>query len=301
MSDNTPFGFGRFVPGFDFLQNLAKNSAAGMPAMPSMPGMSSWVAPTVSEEELEKRIEELKAVQFWLDQNSRALTATVQALEVQKMTLATLKGMNVAMGDLASAFAPKPAAADAPAPAPRPAAAPAPASAPAQHAPHRDAEDAAGPDADAQADAAADADQPAGVVDPMQWWTALGTQFQQIAANALKDVAQHQGAFDATRDMAAEAVKTATGMASHLAAQGLQGVQEATLRAGTAPAADAPKAATKRRAPAKAAGKTTGKGAAAKAAPKKAPAKAATKSAARKPAPTPAPARAAGGRSRTAR
>ena len=295
MSDNTPFGFGRFVPGFDFLQNLAKNSAAGMPAMPSMPGMSSWVAPTVSEEELEKRIEELKAVQFWLDRNSRALTATVQALEVQKMTLATLKGMNVAMGDLASAFTPKPAAA-ADAPAPRPAAAPAPA--PAQHAPHRAAEDAAGPDADAQADAAADAGQPAGVVDPMQWWTALGTQFQQIAANALKDVAQHQGAFDATRDMAAEAVKSATDMASHLAAQGLQGVQEATRRAASAaPAADASKAATKRRAPAKKAGKGT----AAKAPAKKAPAKAATPSTARKPAPAPAPARAASGRSRTAR
>ncbi len=293
MSDNTPFGFGRFVPGFDFLQNLAKNSAAGMPAMPSMPGMSSWVAPTVSEEELEKRIEELKAVQFWLDQNSRALTATVQALEVQKMTLATLKGMNVAMGDLASAFTPKPAAA-ADAPAPRPAAAPAPA----QHVPHRAAEDAAGPDADEQADAAADADQPAGVVDPMQWWTALGTQFQQIAANALKDVAQHQGAFDATRDMAAEAVKSATDMASHLAAQGLQGVQEATRRAASAaPAADASKAATKRRVPAKKAGKGT----AAKAPAKKAPAKAATSSAARKPAPAPAPARTASGRSRTAR
>jgi len=50
MSDTSPFGFGRFVPGFDFLQNLAKGSAAGMPSM------SHWVAPTVSVEELEKRI-----------------------------------------------------------------------------------------------------------------------------------------------------------------------------------------------------------------------------------------------------
>jgi hypothetical protein len=39
----------------------------------------------------EKRIEELKAVHFWLEANSKALGATVQALEVQKMTLATLK------------------------------------------------------------------------------------------------------------------------------------------------------------------------------------------------------------------
>ena len=58
-------------------------------------------APTMSVEELDKRIQELKAVQFWLEQNARAITATVvQALEVQKMTPATLQGMNVAMGDM---------------------------------------------------------------------------------------------------------------------------------------------------------------------------------------------------------
>ena len=42
-SDNTPFGFGRFVPGFDFLQNLAKGAATGVS---SMPGLTNWVAPT---------------------------------------------------------------------------------------------------------------------------------------------------------------------------------------------------------------------------------------------------------------
>lgn len=44
MSDHTPFGFGKFIPGFDFLQNLTKggNPTAGMPSM------SHWVAPTVS-------------------------------------------------------------------------------------------------------------------------------------------------------------------------------------------------------------------------------------------------------------
>ena len=55
-------------------------------------------------EELDKRIDELKAVQFWLDQNAMALKATIQALEVQKMTLATLKGMNFNFGDVANAF-----------------------------------------------------------------------------------------------------------------------------------------------------------------------------------------------------
>ena len=69
-----------------------------------MPNLSNWVAPTINVEELEKRVEELKAVQFWLEQNSRDFAATIQALEVQKMTLATLEGMNFSMGDLANAF-----------------------------------------------------------------------------------------------------------------------------------------------------------------------------------------------------
>ena len=62
------------------------------------------MAPTVSIEEVDKRITELKAVQFWLEQNGRALAATIQALEVQRMTLSTLKGMNVSMSELAKSF-----------------------------------------------------------------------------------------------------------------------------------------------------------------------------------------------------
>ncbi|MDA8456032.1 hypothetical protein M4R22_14770 [Acidovorax sp. GBBC 3334] len=224
--DTSPFGFGRFVPGFDFLQNLAKGASAGMPQMPSLSG---WVAPTISVEELEKRIEELKAVQFWLDQNSRALTATVQALEVQKMTLATLQGMNVAMGDLASAFTPRAAEASA-------AAAPPAASQAARPDPFARARSAAAPEAAAPAPTpapapaeapAADAAPPAaapGVIDPMQWWTALTGQFQQIAANAMSD-ASKLPAVNATQGLAAEALKSATDIATQLAAQGMQGMQ----------------------------------------------------------------------------
>jgi hypothetical protein len=101
MSDSPNFGFGKFVPGFDFLQNLAKGATQNIPQMPNL---GNWVAPTLNVEELDKRIDELKAVQFWLDQNAMALKATIQALEVQKMTLATLKGMNFNMGDIANAF-----------------------------------------------------------------------------------------------------------------------------------------------------------------------------------------------------
>ena len=99
MSDAKAFGFGQFIPGYDFLQQLTQASQGS-----SLPPFSSWVAPTVSVEEIDKRIEELKAVQFWLEQNNRALSATVQALQVQKMTLSTLKGMNVNLTDFAQAF-----------------------------------------------------------------------------------------------------------------------------------------------------------------------------------------------------
>ncbi len=87
MSDPSAFGFGQFVPGFDFLQNLSKTaSPAQAAAAASMPGIGNWVAPTLSIEDIDKRIQELKSVLFWLEQNTTALKATIQAMEVQKMT-----------------------------------------------------------------------------------------------------------------------------------------------------------------------------------------------------------------------
>ncbi len=223
-ADNSSFaGFGKLVPGFDFLQNLAKQAAgSAAQSIPQLPNLGNWVAPTLNVEELDKRIQELKAVQFWLDQNAAALKATIQALEVQKMTLATLKGMNFNMGDVANAFKLKVAdtvaggvqkvadkaksfsglevpettfgadKAEAKAPADKPK-----------------------PQAAAAAEPAA-----AGVVDPMQWWGALTQQFQTIAADAMKDVARKTvidtGKNMAT-DMAKDALNTATGMAKNMA------------------------------------------------------------------------------------
>ena len=261
MSDSTPFGFGRFVPGFDFLQNLAKGAAAGMP---TMPGLSGWVAPTVSVDELDKRIQDLKAVQFWLEQNARALAATVQALEVQKMTLATLQDMNVAMGDLAASFGAaagqdkeRPAARAAEPPSafpftspPTPTPAPAPAPAPEAPSPANDAS--AARSSRTPPDDEAPPEQTKGAADPMQWWGALTSQFQQIAAHALRDAGTHQAAFDATREMASGALKTASSMATQMAAQGMHGMRAAAQAAGAAPAAT----------PAPAAGKPSTKAAA---------------------------------------
>src|SRR5207247_10174868 len=85
--------FTKLVPGFDFLQGLVKNAGA------ALPNMGQWIAPTLNPQELEKRIDELRTVQFWLEQNARMLGATIQALEVQRMTLSTLKTMNVQMED----------------------------------------------------------------------------------------------------------------------------------------------------------------------------------------------------------
>ena len=209
MSEPSAFGFGQFVPGFDFLQNLSKTASQAQPAAAAgMPGMASWVAPTLNIEDIDKRIQELKSVLFWLEQNTTALKATIQAMEVQKMTLTTLQSMNVSMADLAKAFTVKPpvtepaAAAAEAAPAPGATAGSAPAPRPSLFTPkaapqtqpvsEAQAGTATPPEAAEPASASADATateagKPA--VDPMQWWGALTQQFQGIAAAALKDVA----------------------------------------------------------------------------------------------------------------
>ena len=216
MSDSSPFGFGRFVPGFDFLQKLSEGAAAGMPTMPPL---ASWVAPTMSVEEIDQRIRELKTVQFWLEQNARALTATVQALEVQRMTLATLQGMNVAMKDMASgAFQ---AAAE----------------------PKKEKAQATG---DAAKDEPREAPA-AQVADPLQWWGALTQQFQQIASKAMGDAGAQEQALKATREMTSGALKAAGEMASSFVpkAAGGEAAQPAAARK-KAPAGKAPARKTKR-------------------------------------------------------
>ncbi|PIT80303.1 PhaM family polyhydroxyalkanoate granule multifunctional regulatory protein [Limnohabitans sp. 15K] len=213
MSEPSAFGFGQFVPGFDFLQNLSKTSAQAQPAAAAgMPGMASWVAPTLSIEDIDKRIQELKSVLFWLEQNTTALKATIQAMEVQKMTLSTLQTMNVSMADLAKAFTAKaPGSTSAPSPAPEPqAAAPqpvapkvAPEPEPVQSAPDQ-------PEPPSAGSASA---KPA--VDPMQWWGALTQQFQNIAAAAVKDVAAEA----LKTGMTAKGASTAAGSAKSPAAK----------------------------------------------------------------------------------
>ena len=192
--------FAKLVPGFDFLQGLVKNAGA------ALPNIGQWIAPTLNPEELEKRIGELRTVQFWLEQNARMLGATIQALEVQRMTLSTLKTMNVQMGDLRDSLQIRLPTGTATAP----------------------------PTDDAAANAAAERAQPVarkaaksaaskpatgpGAVDPLQWWGALTKQFSQLAANAMKE-----SATDAAKSLAGNVMKQSLDAASQTLKKAMPG------------------------------------------------------------------------------
>jgi hypothetical protein len=134
MSETSPNLFAN-LPGFDFLKSLSSAQTASL---------NPWLKPTLDPEELDQRIQELKTVQFWLEQNAKALAASIQALEVQRMTLATLKQMNVDWTQTTQ------------------------------------------PEADEASKASASP-----VKDPMQMWTALASQFGQIAQKSMSDMQRH--------------------------------------------------------------------------------------------------------------
>ena len=176
MHDGSGFDFTQFVPGFDFLKNMGTGGGAASAASPA------WVAPTLDPAELDKRIQELKTVHFWLDQNTKAVSATIQALEVQRMTLSALQNMNVSFGEMADALKIKPSTGqDSYAP-----------QAKAPSASSNRAKTTAKPSrASGKASAAKSTASQAAGVDPSQWWGALTQQFQNIAQTAMHDMAKN--------------------------------------------------------------------------------------------------------------
>ena len=152
MTDSNAFDFTKFVPGFEFLKNLTPHAPA------TSTGAPGWVAPTLDPKEIDKRIQELKTVQFWLEQNAKGIAATIQAREVQRMTLSTLQNMNVSFQDMAESLKIKPTANAEPAQEEKP-----------------------------QAKSAAKDNK----IDPSQWWGALTEQFQHIATHAMQDMTHH--------------------------------------------------------------------------------------------------------------
>lgn len=160
----------------DFVKNLW-----GSMSVPGM-GVPGITAPTMSVEELDKKISDLKAVEAWLNLNTSMLRGSIQALEVQRGTIATLKSMGASLAaaitqpgasekslfesvPYASAFFQQAAPA---APAPEPTPAPAPAPEPAAAAP-----------SDAGSQAAAQ------LGNPGAWWNLLQDQFKQAVSTAM--------------------------------------------------------------------------------------------------------------------
>ena len=227
------------LPGFGAItetMELVRNMWGGMSA-PGV-GIPGMVMPTLSVEEINKQISDLKAVESWLTLNMNMLRGTIQALEVQSATISTLRSM----GETLSA-AVKPAA-----PAPAPSAGfsfpfgaaapadvkPAPAAAPfaAAPAPAPPAAPAAAPEP-----APAATDNAAPLANPAVWWNMLQDQFKQAVSTALTPEAG-SGSSKAGKKSASGTVGKAGGSS--------EGESDAVLKKPTrSPARPATKSATK--------------------------------------------------------
>lgn len=86
-----PLNVGNLLDTVDFVKNAW--SAFGVP---------SSLAPTTDIDELDRRISDLKAVEQWLAMNLNLLKTSVQALEIQRGTIATLKAYGSMIGAPAS-------------------------------------------------------------------------------------------------------------------------------------------------------------------------------------------------------
>ncbi len=159
---------------------------AGLPGIPNPANLASMamrlpqqlpnmVAPTFDVNELDKRIADLRAVEQWLELNASMLRTTIQTLEVQRATIATLKGISGAMLAPLTKAPPKAeglasgmssfAAPPVPQPEPMPSAKKAARKRPKSKAPHPPTV----------------ADAP---LNPTAWWNTLQDQFTKIAATA---------------------------------------------------------------------------------------------------------------------
>jgi len=174
--------------GFDLVKKVW--GVTGLPTLPTPTSMAqfatrlpqtlpSMIAPTLDVEELDKRIADLRAVEQWLNLNLSMLRTTVQSLEVQRNTIATLKSFGGAMlsaGPAQATAAPASSANwpyGAGQPMPHVAALAAAAGPPAASPRKR-----RGPRAAAAAAAAALP------LNPTAWWNTLQEQFTKIAATA---------------------------------------------------------------------------------------------------------------------
>jgi hypothetical protein len=154
-----------------------------------LPGM---VTPTVSVDELDKKIKDLKTVESWLNVNMNMLRGTIQALEVQRATIATLKSMGESFAQQmntasdAAGFAAAPEAAKSNTAWPMPAQAAEPAKAAAKEPEPAKVEPAAKATA-AKAVGADKAETAAPFANPAAWWGLLQDQFKQAVSTATEN------------------------------------------------------------------------------------------------------------------
>jgi hypothetical protein len=188
------------VPGMTDTLDFVKNLWGNM----NVPGVTG---PSLSTDELDKRISDLKAVEAWLNMNLTMLRGTIQALEVQRGTIATLKSMGASMAQAMS----QPGAGGAGAnpfqaffnpPAGAPAAMPQPPGQPPQA---TQPQQAAQPQQPAGAEAPPAGELPPGVASmpaAVAWWNLLQDQFKQAVASTMSPEAM-AGAAAMAQDAAA--------------------------------------------------------------------------------------------------
>ena len=218
----------------DFVKNLwGSMSVPGI----SIPGMT---APTLSVDDLDKKIADLKAVESWLNLNLSMLRGTIQALEVQRGTIATLKSMGAALSNAvkqpganeksvlaaapyASAFFSQPAIEPVAKMEPKPAPMPAVTAAPA-------------PDPVAPA-----------MANPAAWWNMLQDQFKSAVTTAMAS-----DAMAGASAMAKDAGSKLTAAGAESAAKLGKAMAQAAVKPSVKPAVKAPPAKlARKRAPAK--------------------------------------------------
>lgn len=175
-----------------------------------IPGMAM---PSVSPEEIDKQIADLKAVEAWLQMNMSMLRSSIQALEVQSATLSALRSMSETFAQAASGVT---GAATASAADDKPHF-----ESPFAFARPHDAE----PADDSQAEHQAD---PAGMATPFAnpavWWNAVQDQFQQAVSQAMAPApAKKSARKSGTAKKKPAASKDAGGSAGSASSAGVSG------------------------------------------------------------------------------
>jgi hypothetical protein len=189
---------------------------------PSLSMMSDMMTPLTNVEELDKRITDLRAVEQWLKLNLGMLQSAIQALEVQRATLTTLR----AFGAFAQAQM-SPSATEH-------------ASAHSSAARERSAEAAAASPTDSAESAEGPTAAPPGF-DASSWWNLLQTQFNQLAQFAM---AQPAAAAQAAAEAVSEASEAQT-QAAAATARRSTAKRSSGNNSGAGAARSAPRAAKK--------------------------------------------------------